>query len=117
MRSRLRAWDRERGLDSGEVLRFGGMTVDFAARSAVRDGDEITMTPLELDLLRYLAGRSGKAVPRAELLDAIWGEEEVFSRVVDTAILGLRKKVEPEAARPRHVVSVRGVGYRFVKRP
>ena len=117
VRSRLRAWDRERGLDAGTLLRFGGMTVDFAARSGERDGEPVPLTPQELDLLRYLVDQGGRAVSRAELLDAVWGEEEAVSRVVDTAVLGLRKKVEPDPANPRHVVSVRGVGYRFVKRP
>ncbi|MHC4469712.1 MAG: response regulator transcription factor [Planctomycetota bacterium] len=117
VRSRLRSWDRERGLDRGAVLRFGGVTVDFDARSAVKDGEPLHLTPKELDLLAYLASRQGRAVSRAELLGAVWGEEEVVSRVVDTAILGLRKKVEAEPAEPRHILSVRGVGYRFARRP
>ena len=59
------------------------------------------------------AAREGKAMSRVELLRAVWGDEEVVSRVIDTAILGLRKKVEEDPATPRHVLSVRGVGYRF----
>ena len=59
----------------------------------------------------------GTAVRRARLLAQVWRDEEVVSRVIDMAVLGLRKKVEPDPAKPRHVVSVRGVGYRFVKRP
>ncbi len=117
VRSRLRAWDRERGLDRGTLLRFGGVTVDFAARRAVRDGVDLGLTPQEVDLLQFLARNEGRALSRAEILRALWAEEEVVSRVIDTAILGLRKKVEPDPARPRHVVSVRGVGYRFTRRP
>ena len=113
VRARLRSWDRERGLDAGRVLRFGGVTVDFEARSAERDGHDIHLTPQEFDLLRHLAAREGKAMSRVELLRAVWGDEEVVSRVIDTAILGLRKKVEEDPATPRHVLSVRGVGYRF----
>lgn len=116
VRGRLRAWDRERGLDRGAVVRFGGVTVDFEARRAVRDGEDLGLTPQELDLLAFLVRNEGRAVSRAELLKALWAEEEVVSRVIDTAILGLRKKVEPDPADPRFVVSVRGVGYRFQRR-
>jgi DNA-binding response OmpR family regulator len=116
VRSRLRAWDRERGLDRGDVLRFGGLTVDFRGRDAVRDGEPVHLTPQEFALLEYLASREGEAVSRRDLRAAVWGEEEVVSRVVDTAILGLRKKVESDPAAPSHILTVRGVGYRFRRR-
>jgi two-component system alkaline phosphatase synthesis response regulator PhoP len=117
VRARLRAWDRERGFADGRVLRFGGVTVDFDAHSAVRDGEDLRLSPKELELLRFLAAREGRAVSRAQLLAGVWGDEEVVSRVIDTAILGLRKKVETDPAHPRHVLSVRGLGYRFERRP
>jgi two-component system alkaline phosphatase synthesis response regulator PhoP len=117
VRARLRAWDRERGGGSGRVLRFGGVTVDFDARSAVKDGKDLPLTPKEFELLAFFAGREGKALSRAQLLAGVWAQEEVVSRVVDTAILGLRKKIESDPASPRHVVSVRGLGYRFERRP
>ncbi len=117
IRARLRSWDRERGLADGHVLHFGGVTVDFEARSAVRDGRDLKLTPKELELLKFLVAREGKAVSRAQLLAGVWAEEEVVSRVVDTAVLGLRKKIEEDPANPRHVVSVRGLGYRFARRP
>jgi DNA-binding response OmpR family regulator len=117
VRSRLRAWDRERGFEDGTVLRFGGLTVDFAARKIVRDGEEVHLSPREFDLLEFLARNEGKAVRRTDLLDAVWAGEDVVSRVIDTAILGLRKKVERDPANPRHIAAVRGVGYRFSRRP
>jgi DNA-binding response OmpR family regulator len=117
IRARLRAWDRERRLDDGHVLRFGGVTVDFEARSAVRDGKDLHLSPKEFELLKFLADHPGKALSRADLLRGVWAGEEVVSRVVDTAILGLRKKVELDPANPTHVVSVRGLGYRFERRP
>ena len=116
VRARLRAWDRERGLTHDDVLRIGSLLIDFAARSAERDGREVGLTPKEYDLLRYFAAREGKALSRAELLRAIWAEDEVVSRVIDTAILGLRKKIEPDPSEPRHLISVRGHGYRFQRR-
>jgi DNA-binding response OmpR family regulator len=116
IRSRLRAWDRERGFEDGTMLRFGGMTVDFSARTAVRDGEDVGLTPKEFELLEFLALNEGTALRRARLLAQVWRDEDVVSRVVDMAVLGLRKKVEPDPANPRHIVSVRGVGYRFSRR-
>jgi DNA-binding response OmpR family regulator len=116
VRTRLRAWDRERGVGEGVVLRFAGVTVDFAARTALKDGEDLGLTPQELALLECLAAREGKAVSRSEILDVVWSEEEVQSRVIDTCMLGLRKKVEPDPANPTHLRSVRGVGYRFSRR-
>ena len=116
IRSRLRAWDRERGFEGLRRLRFGAVSVDFAARAAERDGEPLGLTPKELDLLEFLASREGRAVSRRDILEAVWDDGEVVSRVVDTAILGLRKKIEPDPAHPRHVRSVRGVGYRFSRR-
>jgi DNA-binding response OmpR family regulator len=116
IRSRLRAWDRERGADDGTLLRFGGVTIDFTAMSAVRDGKPLSLTPNEFELLRFFGSNEDRAIPRHELLAAVWADEEVVSRVIDTAILGLRKKVEPDPAKPRHIHAVRGVGYRFSRR-
>jgi len=116
IRSRLRAWDRERGFEDGTVLRFAGLTVDFRARSAVRDGVDVGLTPKEFELLEFLARNEGTALRRARLLAQVWRDEDVVSRVIDMAVLGLRKKVEPDPASPRHIVSVRGVGYRFSRR-
>jgi DNA-binding response OmpR family regulator len=116
IRSRLRAWDRERGADDGTVLRFGGVTIDFTAMTAARDGEPLALTPKEFDLLRFFSMNEDRAIPRFELLEAIWADEEVVSRVIDTAILGLRKKVETDPANPRHIHAVRGVGYRFSRR-
>jgi two-component system alkaline phosphatase synthesis response regulator PhoP len=113
IRSRLRAWDRERGLSDQGSLRFGAVVVDFAARTASRSGTAIHLTPREFELLAFFAGRPGRAVSRVELLRGVWGDEDVVSRVIDTAILGLRKKIESDSAHPRHIVSVRGLGYRF----
>jgi len=116
VRSRLRAWDRERGLAGNAILRFAGITVDFGAHSAERDGREIGLTALEFALLRAFAENEGRALTRNQLLDAVWKDEDVVSRVVDTAVLGLRKRIEPDPAKPRHLVSVRGYGYRFRRR-
>jgi len=110
--SRLRAWDRERGLSGRNTLRLSGVVVDFTARTARKGQEEIRLTPKELDLLAFLAERRGRAVSRAEMLKGVW-EGDVTDRVVDMAILNLRRKLEEDPAQPRHLVSVRGFGYRL----
>jgi DNA-binding response OmpR family regulator len=110
--SRLRAWDRERGLSGRQMLRMGGVVVDFAARTARKDGEEIGLTPTEIDLLLFLAERRGRAVSRAEILRVVW-KDDVTDRVIDMAVLNLRKKLEEDPAKPVHLVSVRGFGYRL----
>ncbi len=117
IRARLRAWDRERGLAHDDALRIGSLQIDFAARTAEREGQAVSLTPKEYELLRFFAAHEGRALSRAELLRGVWAEEEVVSRVIDTAILGLRKKVERDPSEPRHLISVRGHGYRFQRRP
>lgn len=117
IRTRLRAWDRERGIDDERALRFGSVVVDFAARTAERDGEPVGLTPKEFELLAFFAHNPGRALSRVDLLRGVWADDDVVSRVIDTAMLGLRKKLENDPAAPRHFVSVRGVGYRFDPRP
>jgi len=111
--ARLRAWDRERGLVSKQMVRFGVVSADFAARRVVRDGAEVHLSPQEFDLLRYFAANEGRALSRTDLLAGVWGSDvEAVSRVVDNAVMALRKKLGVD-----HFASVRGVGYRFDRSP
>ena len=115
--SRLRSWDRERGRAPRDAIRLGEVLVDFEARTVVRpNGEARSLTPKELDLLRFLVAQEGRALSRARILEGVWGGE-VVSRVIDSTILNLRKKLEKDPARPRHILSVRGVGYRFSRIP
>jgi len=114
--ARLRAWDRERGLEEEDAVRFGGVVVDFAGLRATRDGGFVHLTPKELDLLRFLVEHEGRPLSRARILAGVWSDDEVASRVIDTTVLNLRKKLERDPAKPRHIHSVRGVGYRFTRR-
>jgi len=112
--SRLRAWDRERGLTGRSTIRVGGATVDFRARTIRRDDTTVNLTPKEQDLLRFFTGREGEALSRAAILDAVWSEDpETVSRVVDMTVMGLRRKLEADPSDPKHVVTVSRVGYRF----
>jgi len=96
------------------VVRLGELEVDTAARRVIRDGAEVALTPKEYELLVALLRRRGVAVSRRDLLDQVWGYPTmVVSRTVDTHIAELRRKLERDPANPRHIVTVRKVGYRL----
>jgi two-component system KDP operon response regulator KdpE len=94
------------------------LQIDFDARRVRVSGREVRLTPKEFELLRHLVANAGKPVPHRELLQAVWGpdygEETEYLRVF---INQLRKKIEPDPARPRHVLTEPWVGYRFVVKP
>ena len=99
-------------------LAFSDVRIDFSRFEAERDGAPVHLTAREFALLRELALAAGAAVRRDVLLDSLCGEGvHVTTRTVDTHILALRQKLEPDPAKPRHFVTVHGVGYRFVARP
>lgn len=97
-----------------EVVRFGNVEVDFKKYEVYKDGQPVYLTSLEFSLLKFLIENSDRALSRNDILDGVWGEEvHVYDRTVDTHIGHLRKKTEDDADNPAHIVSVRGVGYRF----
>lgn len=102
--------------DEQLMVRFGGVTVDFAGYCLERDGQRTGLSRLELELLRYFLAHAGQVLDRNRILDDVWGRESYPShRTVDTHVLNLRKKIEPDAEQPRHLLTVRGVGYKFVR--
>ena len=81
-------------------------------------GLPVRMTQLELKLLRYFAENEGRIIPRGELLENVWGlPGHLNTRAPDQFILRLRKNFEPDPARPRHFLTLRDAGYRFVADP
>ncbi|MDZ7374173.1 MAG: response regulator transcription factor [candidate division KSB1 bacterium] len=98
------------------VVRVGRLQVDFEkCRAWDIEGNEVPMTIRELELLRYLVERPNRSVSREELLNEVWGYQHYpISRTVDNFILRLRKHIEEDPARPRHILTVHGIGYRFV---
>lgn len=96
---------------SGETFEL-----DYARyRLTPQGGEPLTLTYLECELLRYLIEREGTAISRNELLNEVWGYDKFPStRTVDTHVLNLRKKLEPDPSAPRHLLTVHGVGYKFV---
>ncbi|HEV7993426.1 MAG TPA: response regulator transcription factor [Gemmatimonadaceae bacterium] len=97
-----------------ESIRFGDVVVDVDARTALRHGVPCALTPKAFELLLALVGRGGRVATRQELLKEVWGYGAfVLSRTVDSHIAELRRKLEEDPARPRHIVTVWKVGYRF----
>ena len=96
------------------VQTFGDVVVDPAARTITRRGEPVSLSPKAFDLLLSLIRRGGRVASRMELLREVWGYGPlVLSRTVDSHIAELRRRLEDDAANPRHVVTVFKVGYRF----
>jgi DNA-binding response OmpR family regulator len=95
-------------------LRFGEVEVLTPSRTVLRRGEPVLLTPKEYDLLVALLRRDGACVTRVELLTEVWGySAEVMSRTVDTHVAELRRKLEPDPARPAYIFTVRKTGYRL----
>lgn len=104
---------RDRVAASGR-LALSDREVDLAREVVIRGDEELTLTTQEARCLAYLAERAGRNVDREDLLRDVWGYRGgVVTRSVDNTILRLRAKIEPDPARPRHVITVQGTGYRF----
>ncbi len=97
---------------------FGGKTIDFGALE-LRSGDNIIhLTLMESELLRHLVQNDGKVVSRKQILEEVWGlHEDTDTRAIDNFVVRLRRYIEDDPAKPRHLLTVRGVGYRFLARP
>jgi DNA-binding response OmpR family regulator len=106
---------RSKSPDQLSEYRFGNVTVHFDTYSACKDGRSLDLSAREYEILRHLIEHKGKVVSRDELLNAVWGRD-CFSapRTVDTHIAKLRSKVEDEPHEPKHIVTVHGLGYRFL---
>jgi two-component system, OmpR family, alkaline phosphatase synthesis response regulator PhoP len=118
---RRREWlrkDRTRVAQDGDgskTFDFGGKTIDFEALELRSGSQTVNLTLMEADLLRYLINHEGKIVSRSAILEDVWGlREDTDTRAIDNFIVRLRKYIEDEPSRPRHLLTVRGVGYKFV---
>jgi len=115
LRARIRAVLRRREpQESGEIYRFDDLEVDSGRGELRRAGRAVEITATEFKLLTTFLRNRGRLLTRDKLLDEAWGRDKsVTDRVVDNHIVSLRRKIEREPAEPRHLVSVRGLGYRF----
>jgi DNA-binding response OmpR family regulator len=97
-----------------EVERFGEVVIDPAARTVLRGGSPVALTPKAFDLLVALVRKRGRVVSRLQLMQDVWGHRAaVESRTVDTHVAELRRKLEDDPASPRHILTVWKSGYRF----
>lgn len=100
---------------AGQALIFGAHRVEFEQRRIFANGVEIAATELELRLLRFFGDNPNAIISREKLLEHVWGvSRNVHTRTVDNFIVRLRKVFEPDPGNPKHFVTVRGIGYRFV---
>jgi two-component system response regulator MtrA len=98
---------------ANEVLTIGDLTIDRGAHVVARNGEPISVTPLEFDLLSALAAKPGFAFTREQLLSEVWGYQHAGdTRLVNVHVQRLRGKVEIDPEQPEVIVTVRGVGYR-----
>jgi two-component system alkaline phosphatase synthesis response regulator PhoP len=94
---------------------FADVELDFEAYKAKRAGQDLDLSPREFELLRYLIERKGETVSRDRLLEDVWGYESYPStRTVDTHIAKLRAKIGDSGSEPRHILTIHGVGYKFI---
>lgn len=97
-----------------DTFEFAGRTVDFAAQELRTESTVFPLTLMEVNLLRYLIRHDGQTVSRKQLLGEVWNvHEDTDTRAIDHFMSRLRKYVEDQPARPTHLITVRGVGYRF----
>jgi len=115
-RSRVQAAPADSAV--GSICEFGRATINFDTFEVDVAGEPVRLTHTEMKLLRYFVENEGLVVTRAQLLEHVWGMNHMpTTRTVDNFIVNLRKYFEIDPARPKHFLSVRGAGYRFVARP
>ncbi|MGD0498082.1 MAG: response regulator transcription factor [Bryobacteraceae bacterium] len=112
--ARVNAFLRRSQSKLASTYRFGPFDLDLAARKLFRGGAEIELTAKEFKLLAYFVSRSGCALARNDVLDAVWGASVfVTPRSIDRCVATLRTKIEPHPHNPRYIQTIRDIGYRF----
>jgi DNA-binding response OmpR family regulator len=101
--------------EEGKAFSFDGKTIDFEASELKTQTTTIHLTLMEAKLLRHLIQNSGRTVSRKSILEDVWDlREDTDTRAIDNFIVRLRRYIEEDPSKPRHLLTVRGVGYRFV---
>ena len=112
---RRRNWERRNTEEVSSHYRFGLARIDFDRHEVTVDGQEVSLTSLELELLRYFAQNPERVLSRAELLEQVWKLRNYpNTRTVDNFVMRLRRHFEPDPSQPIYFHSVRGAGYRFL---
>jgi DNA-binding response OmpR family regulator len=106
------------GVGDFGTFSFSGKTIDFGALELRSGESTIHLTLMESELLRHLVRNDGKIVSRKHILEEVWGlHEDTDTRAIDNFVVRLRRYIEDDPANPRHLLTVRGVGYRFLAKP
>jgi DNA-binding response OmpR family regulator len=101
-----------------DVFEFNGRVIDFDNLELSLGDRKLQLTLMEANLLRYLIAREGQVASRQKLLEEVWGvREDTDTRAIDNFVVRLRRYIEDDPAQPKHLLTVRGVGYRFVAHP
>ena len=101
-----------------EIFNFDGKTLDLSTLELRVEGNTIRLTLMEAEFLRHLIRNSGRAISRKSILEEVWGlHEDTDTRAIDNFVVRLRRYIEKTPAKPRHLLTVRGVGYRFLVQP
>ena len=104
--------------DAPEIFKFDGKVVDFQKLQVRTSNQVFQLTVMELELLRYLIQNSGRPVSRKSILEDVWNlHEDTDTRAIDNFIVRLRRYIEDEPAKPKYLLTVRGLGYQFVANP
>jgi two-component system KDP operon response regulator KdpE len=112
--ARLRAALRRASRNEDPEITVDDLTVNLAAHTVARDGEEVHLTPKEFDLLRVLVRNRGRLMTHRALLKEVWGVAyQEDTQVLRVHVANLRRKLEPEPAKPRYIKTDPGVGYRF----
>src|SRR5271166_2088585 len=113
--ARIRAVLRRTSPDSNTVITFSDNAIDLKRRVVTRRGEEVKLTRGEYNLLTYFLQNPDRPLTRDMILNSVWGYESFpNTRTVDAHVVRLRQKLEPEPNVPRHILTVHGVGYRFL---
>jgi DNA-binding response OmpR family regulator len=116
-------WGADNGViaersDVGERFAFRGKTIDFSTLELQTPTEKIQLTLMEADLLRHLIRSNGRVVSRKSILEEVWGlKEDTDTRAIDNFVVRLRRYIEEDPAKPRHLLTARGIGYRFLAEP
>jgi DNA-binding response OmpR family regulator len=111
----LRRMEAEPDDKSENLFRSGGLEVNFPQYECSKNGKVVSLTTHEFELLKYLIRNRGQVIDRDELLNEVWGKDVfVTPHTVDTHMANLRKKIEDDPSQPRFIISIRGVGYKFI---
>ena len=103
------------GTDDFGTFSFNGKTIDFGALELRSRGQTVHLTLMESELLRHLVRNDGRVVSRKQILEEVWGlHEDTDTRAIDNFVVRLRRYIEDDPANPKHLLTVRGVGYRFL---